>query len=149
MTELRDAEVGDLDAVAALDAMLFGSSCWSHDAMRTEFEALGDTRTIIVAVSGDGMCGYGILLIVGDGADLQRVGVAHARQRNGVGTRLVAALVERAERARCRQVMLEVAADNAPAISLYGRLGFVELSRRPAYYPDGVDAVVMRRERSS
>ncbi len=148
MTEIRDAVAGDLQAVAAMDAVLFGSSCWSHGAMRAEFEALGDTRTIVVAVSGARVCGYAILLTVGDCADLQRVGVARTHQRVGVGTRLVTALVARSDEARCRQVMLEVAADNTAAITLYRRVGFVELARRPAYYPDGGDAVVMRREPS-
>jgi len=44
--------------------------------------------------------------------------------------------------------MLEVRADNAAAIALYERLRFRAISTRPRYYPDGTDALVMRRARS-
>jgi len=43
-------------------------------------------------------------------------------------------------------VMLEVRADNAAALALYGSTGYRVLTRRRGYYrPDGVDALVMRR----
>jgi ribosomal protein S18 acetylase RimI-like enzyme len=45
-----------------------------------------------------------------------------------------------------RVVFLEVRESNAPALALYGALGFTELARRARYYADtGEDAVVMQR----
>ena len=41
--------------------------------------------------------------------------------------------------------MLEVRADNAPALALYERNGFERLALRRGYYGPGADAVVMRR----
>ena len=38
---------------------------------------------------------------------------------------------------------LEVAADNDPALGLYQRFGFVDEGRRPGYYGNGIDAVIM------
>ncbi|WP_431272740.1 hypothetical protein [Dankookia sp. P2] len=43
-------------------------------------------------------------------------------------------------------MFLEVAAGNAAARGLYQGLGFAEVSRRRRYYPDGSDALVMRRD---
>jgi ribosomal-protein-alanine N-acetyltransferase len=38
---------------------------------------------------------------------------------------------------------LEVRAGNAAAIALYERFGFTTVGRRPGYYADGEDALVM------
>ena len=48
-------------------------------------------------------------------------------------------------RGRYAGVVLEVRASNAPAQALYRRAGFVVDGRRPRYYPDGEDAVLMSR----
>ena len=62
-------------------------------------------------------------------------GVALAGGQEGdVGRRLVAACVAEAGRASARRLMLEVAADNAPAFGFYRALGFEETGRRPGYY---------------
>lgn len=42
---------------------------------------------------------------------------------------------------------LEVRADNAAALQCYKLCGFIEQGRRKAYYPDGVDAVLMAAKR--
>lgn len=41
------------------------------------------------------------------------------------------------------QIALEVREDNAPAIALYEKTGFIRAGRRRRYYPDGTDALVM------
>ena len=42
------------------------------------------------------------------------------------------------------RMLLEVGAGNAAALGLYAAAGFVEIDRRPRYYRDGADAVVLR-----
>jgi ribosomal-protein-alanine N-acetyltransferase len=42
-------------------------------------------------------------------------------------------------------LILEVRVSNSPAQNLYKKLGFFELQRRKAYYPDGEDAIVMAK----
>ena len=43
-----------------------------------------------------------------------------------------------------RTMVLEVAIGNAAARALYERAGFVEAGRRPRYYADGGDALILR-----
>jgi ribosomal-protein-alanine N-acetyltransferase len=43
---------------------------------------------------------------------------------------------------------LEVRESNHAAVALYDRLGFVLAGRRPAYYTDGEDALVMTKHLS-
>ena len=43
-----------------------------------------------------------------------------------------------------RSLFLEVAVHNAPALALYLGMGFQEVGRRPRYYKNGADALVLR-----
>jgi GNAT superfamily N-acetyltransferase len=53
------------------------------------------------------------------------VGVVHARRRAGIGEQLMRGLLERARGVGALEVVLEVIVENAPAIALYEKLGFV------------------------
>jgi ribosomal protein S18 acetylase RimI-like enzyme len=41
-------------------------------------------------------------------------------------------------------MLLEVSAGNAAALAFYAAAGFVQIDRRPRYYRDGSDAIVLR-----
>jgi ribosomal-protein-alanine N-acetyltransferase len=140
----------DVEAVQALDAELFGPTAWTPAAFWSELAA-GPTRWYVVAesIGPDGsssLAGYAGLLVPGTEADVQTIAVARDAQGRGVGTMLLRALTERAVRSGATSLLLEVRADNAPAIALYGREGFERVSVRRRYYqPGDVDAWIMRR----
>ncbi|WP_199171389.1 MULTISPECIES: GNAT family N-acetyltransferase [Luteimonas] len=75
--------------------------------------------------------------------------VRQSRHRTGVGTALLRAVIDTAERWHCvRRLELEVYTDNAPAIALYARHGFVEEGVARQYaLRDGVfvDVLLMAR----
>jgi ribosomal-protein-alanine N-acetyltransferase len=144
--QIRDAGPADVAPVTSLEVALFGSEAWTSEAMAAEFAAVGESRTVVVATIEDEVVGYAILLTAGDVADVQRIGVAAGWQRRGLGERLLEALVQRAAAAGHARMMLEVAAPNAAALGLYRDAGFVEVARRPRYYRDGADAIVMKRD---
>jgi ribosomal-protein-alanine N-acetyltransferase len=136
----------DVEAVQALDADLFGPTAWTPAAFWSELAA-GPTRWYVVAEDdGGALAGYAGLLVPGPEADVQTIAVAPSAQGRGVGTRLLRALTERAARSGARSLLLEVRADNAPAVALYQREGFERISVRRRYYqPGDVDAWIMRR----
>lgn len=82
-----------------------------------------------------------------------RMGVRDDWQRRGVGSALLVAALELADKwLQLRRVELQVYADNAAAIALYTRHGFVEEGRHPEFaFRDGiyVEAVTMARLRAS
>ena len=147
---LRPMRWWDVEAARALDAELFGPTAWTAAAFWSELAA-GPTRWYVVAEStGPGetvaLAGYAGLLVPGPEADVQTIAVAPSAQGQGLGTRLLRALTARAVRSGARSLLLEVRADNAPAIALYEREGFERISVRRRYYqPGDVDAWVMRR----
>jgi [ribosomal protein S18]-alanine N-acetyltransferase len=147
---LRAMTVADLPVVLDLEEELFAPDTWSAAMYRDEL-ARTDTRHYLVAedASPDGgttVVGYGGLIAYDDEAHIATLGVARARQGEGIGAQLLDALLAEADR-RSPVVLLEVRADNPVAQGLYRRRGFTEIGRRRGYYqPSGTDAVIMKRE---
>ena len=144
---LRPMRLTDLDAVLALEEELFAPDTWTAAMYRDEL-ARTDTRWYLVAEDGDTVVGYAGLIAYPDEAHVATIGVAGARQGEGIGADLLDALLAEADRRGVPVVLLEVRADNELAQGLYRRRGFVEIGRRRGYYqPSGADAVVMKRKR--
>jgi ribosomal-protein-alanine N-acetyltransferase len=142
---LRPMRSADLPAVLALEEELFAPDTWTAAMYRDEL-ARTDTRRYLVAEDDDRIVGYAGLIAYDDEAHVSTIAVTAARQGEGIGARLLDALLEEADR-RSPVVILEVRADNEVAQGLYRRRGFTEIGRRRGYYqPSGADAVVMRRE---
>ena len=143
--------LADLDAVMVLEEELFAPDTWTRAMYRDELSRT-DTRWYLVAEddSADGgprIVGYGGLIAYPDEAHVATIGVAAARQGEGIGAQLLDALLAEADRRGSPVVLLEVRADNEVAQGLYRRRGFAEIGRRRGYYqPSGADAVVMKRE---
>lgn len=137
---LRPGEARDVAAVVALEQRLLGAEAWSARSVREEL--LGPRRVALVACDSDEVVGYVVTASAGDVVDLQRVAVRPDRRRCGLAGRLLAAALERAPGDR---VLLEVSVDNRGALAFYAAEGFTEIDRRPRYYRDGSDAVVMTR----
>ncbi|WP_091929179.1 ribosomal protein S18-alanine N-acetyltransferase [Blastococcus sp. DSM 46786] len=140
--------LADLPAVMGLEEELFAPDTWTAAMYRDEL-ARPDTRHYLVAEGEAGVVGYAGLIAYDDEAHVATIGVTGARQGEGIGARLLDALLAEADRRAVPVVLLEVRADNETAQELYRRRGFAEIGRRRGYYqPSGTDAVVMRRERT-
>lgn len=90
--------------------------------------------------------GGGMLLAraTGDEAEILTLAVEPRARRQGVATALLHKALAEARGRGARAVLLEVSVSNAAARALYDRAGFVEVGRRPRYYADGSDAVILR-----
>jgi [ribosomal protein S18]-alanine N-acetyltransferase len=144
---LRPMRSNDVDALVTLAQVLFtGDPPWSAAHFESELAGVPETRWYVIAeVHGD-VAGYAGLVSAADTADVQTLAVAPAYQRRGIGTTLLAAVIDEATRRRVGALLLEVRADNDPALALYRRHGFEQVSRRRGYYDGGkVDALVLRR----
>ena len=126
----------------------FGPSAWERDTVRQELASEWGRYVVAVDDDGDGgVLGYAGLRAVGVEGDIQTIAAAaHARGR-GVGRAMLEELLAEAERRGVRELFLDVRVDNDVARGLYESVGFRRIGVRPAYYqPEGVDAVVMKRE---
>ena len=144
MIELRPMTRDDLTAVMVLEEELFAPDTWTR-SMYLEELSMTDTRSYTVAVDGDEVVGYAGLIAYPDEAHVATIGVTGNRQGEGIGGRLLDALLAEADR-RSPVVLLEVRATDEATQGLYARRGFVPIGVRPHYYPlSGEDALVMKR----
>jgi [ribosomal protein S18]-alanine N-acetyltransferase len=135
----------DIAPLAELERELFPHDRWTVETFWSELAGVPDTRYYLVAESLEGeIVGYAGLFAVRDQADVQTIGVRPDHQRTGLGRRLLNSLLDEARRRGCREVSLEVRAENTAAIGLYERSGFEVAGRRRSYYGQGADAIVMR-----
>jgi [ribosomal protein S18]-alanine N-acetyltransferase len=136
------AHRNDLDAIMLLERSGFpAAEQWSERSWRGEL--LGEGRTILIARAQHPV---GVISIqsVGELADLRRLVVDSRSRRRGIGTDLARAGLEVVRQLRVREVILDVAFDNDPAISLYQQLGFEQLRARQDYYGPGQHALILK-----
>jgi [ribosomal protein S18]-alanine N-acetyltransferase len=75
---------------------------------------------------------------------INNVAVRDQFRRRGIGSALIARIVEAARRLKVQVAFLEVRSGNVAAQALYEKTGFKAIARRPDYYSDPrEDAVVM------
>ncbi|MDM4720755.1 ribosomal protein S18-alanine N-acetyltransferase [Micromonospora sp. WMMA1363] len=138
-----------IEEVLPIEADLFGAERWSAAMFWNE---LANGHHYLVAIGDDGtVLGYaGLTAAPPDEAWVQNIAVRREAQRRGVGRLLLEALLAEASRLRVRSMLLEVAADNAPAQKLYAAYGFEAIGVRRGYYqPSNTDALVMQRHEES
>ena len=142
---LRPMRGWDVERLVPAERELFGASAWSAETFWSEL-AHPETRWYVVAQDGAGaLLGYAGLLLPGSEADVQTIAVLPRAQGRGVGRALLSGLVERAVSGGATGLLLEVRADNVPAIALYTSAGFERIAIRRRYYqPGDHDAHVMR-----
>lgn len=144
---LRPARPADLPRLTALQAASFELP-WTAHALAATLAAEG-VLALVAEVEG-GVDGFVVVRVAAGEAEILTLAVDPARRRKGLGERLAAAALDAGRVAGAETMFLEVATDNPGAIALYGKLGFVEAGRRPAYYArrEGprVDALILRRD---
>lgn len=133
-----------LPEVAAIERATFPEDAWSPEQFWQELAQ--PTRHYVVAHHDGTIAGFAGSFVLAPDADVQTIAVDPGRQGRGIGAALLGALVDDAIAQGATHLMLEVRADNTPALALYERFGFARVSVRRRYYPDGTDAVIMRRD---
>jgi [ribosomal protein S18]-alanine N-acetyltransferase len=143
--ELRRARAADLDAVIAIERAAYPTDAWSAEAMASQLEN-PNTWYLIAEADGVVVGHAGMLAPAGaETGEVHTVTVTESHRRQGIGRRMLEALLEVAAARGAAEVFLEVRIDNPAAQDLYRSLGFEAVGVRPKYYqPDGVDALVMR-----
>ena len=137
---IRPMIVDDLPLVHALECTV-EQDPWSQEHFVAE---LGNPFSRVDLCWRNGqLAGFICTWLVAGEVQIQNVATAPACRRQGVAARLLVQALDRCRTAGFEAAWLEVRAGNAAAIALYERFGFREAARRPGYYPDGEDAVVM------
>ena len=141
MIQLIPATPVHAQILAAIHAESFPpAERWGPDAMALQLEQPNCFGHI------DPAGGFILARIAADEAEILTLAVAPPRRRAGSGLALLSAAITTATRYGAKSIFLEVSLTNIAAQALYTRLGFCQVGRRRHYYPDGGDALVMRRD---
>lgn len=142
---LGPASAADAASLAEAHALGFEAP-WSEADFAELFAGAGVFG--FLAWRGERPAGMIACRVVCEDAEILTVAVDPALRGQGVGRALLEAAVGVARQSGATAVFLEVAVDNAPALALYGRAGFVRAGLRTGYYDRGVagqaDAAAMR-----
>jgi ribosomal-protein-alanine N-acetyltransferase len=134
--------VDDLDAVQEIEHESF-TTPWPPYAYRQELET-NRLAHYIVARYGDDVVGFAGIWLMVDEAHITTFAVRSTWRRQGVGERLLIALLDLAKARGAREATLEVRPSNHPARRLYEKYGFALVGVRPHYYSDdNEDALIM------
>lgn len=131
-------------AIAELEKRCFNDP-WSEKSIATELTS--KLSCWLVAMEGETLVGYvGSQSVLGE-SDMMNIAVHPEHRRKGIAEALVTSLVTELTARGNHSLMLEVRPSNTPAITLYEKLGFTQVGRRPNYYRNPKeDALILRKE---
>lgn len=105
---------------------------WTEAVFRDCFRP--DYRLWGIQISAS-LVGYAVVAYMADEAHLLNICVSTGCRRSGLARHLLRHLVREAARDGMTRILLEVRVSNNSATGLYLAEGFVEIGRRPGYYP--------------
>lgn len=141
---IRRMREEDLPAVRAIEALSF-SNPWSDNTFRGEIQNTSVSfPMVVVRRPGEEVVAYIIYWQIRDDVQVNNVAVHPDCRGLGLGEALMRYAIARVRESGATFMTLEVRQSNAPALTLYNKLGFEVMGTRKNYYtkPDE-DAFVM------
>lgn len=144
MITLMEMKAEHVPQVAQLEKICFADP-WSELSISLELTNVWSYW--VVALDGDTVVGYVGSQSSIDEADIMNVAVHPDYRRQGIAENLINTLVAELKNRGCHALLLEVRVSNTPAITLYEKLGFVQVGCRKNYYRNPKeDALILRKE---
>lgn len=139
-----------IQAVADIESIVQLQEAWSYQIL---VELLAqDSVDLLVIYQSEKVIGYCLYQHIFEQAEILRIGTHPDYQRQGVASKLFASLNSILKNEKIESLLLEVRADNAPAIALYEQQGFEVIHRRKGYYKmtaqPAIDALIMQLDYS-
>jgi ribosomal-protein-alanine N-acetyltransferase len=136
---LYRATFADIDVMAAIHAAAFPpKEAWGRDVFSLQLDLPGVFGLLHPA---GGMI---LTRVAADEAEILTIAVTPNARRGGIAASLLSTAMNSAATMGAMAAFLEVAVVNTAALALYTRAGFTQIGRRPNYYTDNTDALVMR-----
>jgi len=155
---IRLATPADIPSIMHLERSCASAAHWTEQQYRQVFESGDAKRLVLVAdapfhfapdenPSGTscGILGFLVSRHLTPEWELENLVVAPTSRRQGLGRRLLHALLAGARETNSHSVFLEVRESNGAARSLYEKAGFAQTGRRKAYYKDPAEDALLYR----
>ena len=144
MTEpiIRPWTEKDIEKVCQAERVCFADP-WTEKMVKDEFAKPAFFGFIL---EDNGVtAGYICATALFEDAEIPKVAVFPSFRRKGYGKRLVDAVIAAAREKGAEHIFLEVRENNLPAVRLYEACGFAIMRIRKRYYPDGENALEMKK----
>lgn len=139
---IRPAVSEDIGQLEAIESACF-SDCWS--AANIAAAITGPYDLCLVLEEAGVIVAFGILRILADEGEVQRIAVLPGLRRRGYARELLEHMVRASREKKAASIILEVRFSNHPARSLYYAYGFIEEGIRKGYYQHPQDDAVLLR----
>ena len=141
--ELTPLSVAHAGLIAGMHHICFAEP-WSEKAM-AELLALPGSFGWLAAENAAPL-GFVLARIAADEAEILTILVLPPYRRQGLAERLIEAVIGNAKTKAVGKLFLEVALSNVAGLELYTKVGFVQVGRRPHYYANGGDALLLAKD---
>lgn len=137
-----------IQAVADIEAIVQPQDAWNYQTLVQLLEQ-DSVELLIVKNDAKDIVGYCLYQVIFEQAEILRIGTHPHYQRQGIGSQTLNRLHELLQSNQVESLLLEVRADNIPAIALYEQQGFAMIHQRKGYYQlldqPAIDALIMQR----
>ena len=137
-----------IQTVANIESLVQLQDNWTEQTLAEMLEQ--DSIELLIIYQNKKVVGYCLYQALFEQAEILRIGTHPDYQRQGIASKLFVALNKELEDNKIESLLLEVRADNAPAIALYEHQGFVVIHQRKGYYSQpnlpAIDALIMQLE---
>ncbi|MGP5544954.1 MULTISPECIES: ribosomal protein S18-alanine N-acetyltransferase [Psychrobacter] len=141
-----------LQAVADIEAIVQPQDAWNYQTLLELLEQDSINLLIVYALEQNkksNVIGYCLYQVIFEQAEILRIGTHPDYQRQGIASQIFARLNTELKTRQVESLLLEVRADNAPAIALYEQQEFALIHKRKGYYQTphqpAVEALIMQR----
>ncbi len=147
---IRPVDDKDADDISLIEHRCF-TDPWSRTLFIEEIDNPDAVFLVAVGQSTNGakppIYGYGLILVAADVAQMPKICVAETVRRRNIATAIIDELSKAAIEKGAAELTLEVRVSNAPAVTLYEKLGFVSMGVRPRFYTNpSEDALIMTKQ---
>ena len=137
---IKKLTLEDIEKISSTFSTQF-DEFWSISTLKSDFEE--NSSAYIAAKIDNNIVGLAGVKIILEQADIMNIVVKKDFRRLNIGSMLLENLILISKNAGCKKIMLEVNEKNLPAIYLYKKYGFKQISIRKKYYNNQENAIIM------
>ena len=140
-----------IQVVANIESLVQTQDAWTYKTLVEMLEQDSVSMLLVYAAEGmaDKVIGYCLYQVLFEQAEILRIGTHPDYQRQGIASQIFAKLNAELKNNQVESLLLEVRADNAPAIALYEQQRFAVIHTRKDYYQvphqPAIDALIMQK----
>ena len=139
--KIRKALESDLESLYNIEKQ--DEDAWSYGLFSADFLRSSFSRYLVAEDDGE-ILGFVAFMNISGEIHINNIIVDPKHRKKGIGLELLEAVIDYYKDDKdVMGITLEVRVDNVPAISLYEKLGFVEVGYREKYYKNNKDAYIM------